>query len=93
MNKSDVIDAMAKITGNSKVETEKHLEAFLSVVTSNISKSDGVKIIGFGTFGTSLRKARSGRNPKTGAEITIPERYVPTFKPGKDLKEGATSAS
>lgn len=86
MNKSELIEAMSKMTGHSKSDTERHLEAFISVVSKNIGTQDGVKLVGFGTFGVSMRKARTGRNPKTGEEIQIPAREVPVFRAGKELK-------
>lgn len=52
-----------------------------------LRKKDGVKLVGFGTFSVSARKARVGRNPQTGEEIQIPARKVPVFRPGKELKE------
>ena len=86
MNKSELIAAMADITGSTKTDTEKALDAFITVVKQNISKDDGVRLVGFGTFTISERKARTGRNPQTGAEIQIPARNVPVFKAGKELK-------
>ena len=86
MNKAELVEAMARTTGATKAETEKHLEAFIGVVSKNIKKKDGVKLVGFGTFTVSARKARMGRNPQTGEEIKIPARKVPIFRPGKELK-------
>lgn len=87
MNKAELVEAMAKVTGSTKADTEKSLDAFIEVVTKNIKKKDGVKLVGFGTFSVSARKARMGRNPQTGEEIQIPARKVPVFRPGKELKE------
>ena len=84
---SRVIEAMAKITSATKADTEKSLDAFIEVVTKNVKKKDGVKLVGFGTFSVSDRKARMGRNLQTGEEIQIPARKVPVFRPGKELKE------
>ncbi|NRA64679.1 MAG: HU family DNA-binding protein [Pseudobacteriovorax sp.] len=87
MNKAELVEAMAKITSATKADTEKSLDAFIEVVTKNVKKKDGVKLVGFGTFSVSDRKARMGRNPQTGEEIQIPARKVPVFRPGKELKE------
>lgn len=87
MNKAELVEAMAKITGATKTDTEKSVHAFLEVVSKNIKKKDGVKLVGFGTFAVSNRKARVGRNPQTGEEIKIPARKVPVFRPGKELKD------
>jgi DNA-binding protein HU-beta len=79
MNKAELVEAMTKVTGLTKSDTEKTLDAFIEVVTKNIKKKDGVKLVGFGTFSVS--------NPQTGEEIQIPARKVPVFRPGKELKE------
>ena len=87
MNKAELVEAMTKVTGLTKSDTEKSLDAFIEVVTKNIKKKEGVKLVGFGTFVVSNRKARVGRNPQTGEEIRIPARRVPVFRPGKELKD------
>ena len=87
MNKAELVESISKVTQATKADTERMLDAFLDVVSKNIKKKDGVKLVGFGTFATSNRKARVGRNPQTGQEIQIPARKVPTFRPGKELKE------
>jgi DNA-binding protein HU-beta len=87
MNKAELVDAIAKVTKQTKAETERTLDAFINVVSTNIKNREGVKLVGFGTFSVSDRKARVGRNPQTGQEIQIPARKVPVFRPGKELKE------
>jgi nucleoid DNA-binding protein len=87
MNKAELIEAVSKVTDMTKAETERALDAFIDVVSKNIKKKDGVKLVGFGTFAVSARKARVGRNPQTGEEIQIPARKVPVFRPGKELKD------
>jgi len=87
MNKSELVEAIAKLTSQTKADTERSLDAFIDVIGKNIRKKEGVKLVGFGTFSVSNRKARIGRNPQTGEEIQIPARKVPVFRPGKDLKE------
>jgi DNA-binding protein HU-beta len=87
MNKADLIEQIAKMTSATKADTERLLDAFVDVVSKNIKKKDGVKLVGFGTFAVSNRKARVGRNPQTGEEIQIPARKVPVFRPGKELKD------
>jgi DNA-binding protein HU-beta len=87
MNKADLIEQISKMTSATKADTERLLDAFVDVVSKNIKKKDGVKLVGFGTFAVSNRKARVGRNPQTGEEIQIPARKVPVFRPGKELKE------
>lgn len=87
MNRAELVEAMAKETGHSKAECERWLVAFMGTVEKNVKKSDGVKLVGFGTFTTSRRKARTGRNPQTGRSIKIPAKTVPVFRPGAQLKE------
>jgi DNA-binding protein HU-beta len=87
MNKAELVDAISKITEHSKADAERSLDAFIDIVTKNIKKKEGIKLVGFGTFAVSNRKARVGRNPQTGQEIKIPARRVPVFRPGKELKE------
>ena len=86
MNKAELVEAIDKTTEQTKADTERTLDAFIDTVTKNIKKKDGVKLVGFGTFTVSDRKARVGRNPQTGEEIKIPARKVPVFRPGKELK-------
>ena len=86
MNKAELVEAIAKATEQTKADTERTLDALIETITKNIKKDDGVKLVGFGTFTVSDRKARIGRNPQTGEEIKIPARTVPVFRPGKELK-------
>ncbi len=87
MNKAELVEAISKVTNLTKADTERTLDAFIDVVGKNVKKKDGVKLVGFGTFAVSNRKARVGRNPQTGQEIQIPARKVPVFRPGKELKD------
>ena len=87
MNKSELVSAMAEAAGITKGEADKALDAFTDTVTETLKKGDKVSLVGFGTFSTSERAARKGRNPQTGAEIQIAARTVPKFKAGKGLKD------
>ena len=87
MNKTELIDAMAKESGLSKKDSEKALKAFTDTVTAALKKKDKVTLIGFGTFETRKRAARTGRNPQTGKEIKIKASTTPSFKAGKALKD------
>ena len=89
MNRAELVDALAKETSNSKAECERFLAAFIGTVEKNIKRKEGVKLVGFGTFTTAKRKARTGRNPQTGEEISIPARVVPVFRAGAVLKDAA----
>lgn len=87
MNRSELVEAIAKNTGATKADTDRMLNAFIETVEKNIRKDDGVRLVGFGTFTVSKRKARVGRNPQTGEEIKIPARTVPVFRAGNGLKD------
>lgn len=87
MNKTELIDAIAKESGLSKKDSEKALNAFTEVVGKTLKKKDKISLVGFGTFETRKRAARKGRNPQTGKEIKIAAATVPAFKPGKALKD------
>ena len=87
MNKAELIDAMAKETNLSKKDTEATLNAFVNAVSKELSKKGKVGLVGFGTFETRKRAARTGRNPQTGKELKIAAATVPAFKAGKALKE------
>ena len=85
MNKAELVEAIAKATEQTKADTERTLDALIETITKNIKKDDGVKLVGFGTFTVSDRKARIGRNPQTGAAIKIKAKKVAKFKAGKEL--------
>ena len=87
MNKADLISAIANETGLSKKDTEATVNSFVNVVSGAVENQDSVQLIGFGTFETRERAARTGRNPQTGEELKIAASTVPAFKPGKALKE------
>jgi DNA-binding protein HU-beta len=87
MNRAELIEAMAKETEQTKADCERWLSAFTNTVEKNIKKKDGVKLVGFGTFTTSKRKARTARNPQTGQPMKIAAKTVPVFRPGAQLKE------
>ncbi|MGI5059359.1 HU family DNA-binding protein [Treponema pectinovorum] len=87
MNKSELIDAMAKKSGLTKKDSELALKAFIETVSDTLAKGDDVALLGFGTFGIGERAARSGRNPKTGEVIKIKASKSPKFKAGKALKD------
>ncbi|MEI6462510.1 MAG: HU family DNA-binding protein [bacterium] len=87
MNKADLVAHVASKTGATKKLAAESVEAVLAAVTSSLKKGDSVTLTGFGTFKVVARKARTGRNPQTGATIKIPATKVPRFSAGKALKE------
>lgn len=86
MNKSNLIDSMAELSGLTKVDSERALNAFLESVSSALKAGDEVAIVGFGNFLVKESSARNGRDFKTGKPIEIPARKSVKFKPGKNLK-------
>jgi DNA-binding protein HU-beta len=87
MNKGELIDKIAKDAKLSKVQAGNALNSALDSVVSSLKKGGKVTLIGFGTFSVSSRKARTGRNPQTGARLTIPARRVAKFAAGAELKK------
>jgi DNA-binding protein HU-beta len=87
MTKAELIEKMAKDAGVSKSAAGKSLESFIEGVTKTLKKGNKVSLVGFGTFSLSKRKARKGRNPRTGETITIKAAKVPKFTAGKAFKE------
>lgn len=86
MNKNDLIEKMADEASISKNAAERALNAFMEGVTDSLKAGDDVVLVGFGSFTTSERAARTGRNPQTGESMQIPAATVVRFKPGKNLK-------
>lgn len=87
MNKSDLIGKMSADAGITKTQAQTALNSFIEATTDALKSNDKVILVGFGTFSTSVRSARKGRNPQTGAEINIAEKKVVRFKPGAELSE------
>lgn len=87
MNKAELINAIAEQTGLSKKDTESTINSFVNVVSDELAKKEKVQLVGFGTFETRKRAARTGRNPQTGKEIKIAAKTVPAFSAGKKFKE------
>jgi nucleoid DNA-binding protein len=86
MNKAQLIDEVAKVTCTKK-EAEKAIDATFAAIQKALKKGAAVTLVGFGTFRVSKRKARTGRNPQTGAALKIAAKKVPVFKAGKGLKD------
>ena len=87
MNKSDLIDAIAKSASISKASAGEALNGALAAIKEALKKNESVTLVGFGTFKVGKRAARTGRNPRTGAETKIKAAKVPKFAPGKALKD------
>jgi DNA-binding protein HU-beta len=96
MNKSELAQALANKTEMSKTDAQRAIDAIFSpddgVITEALKQGDRVQITGFGTFETRERKARTGRNPRTGREIRIGPTTSASFRPGKALKDAVKPA-
>jgi DNA-binding protein HU-beta len=87
MTKAELVAVIAEKAGLTKANAERSLNAFLDAVEDTLVKDGKLMLTGFGTFAVETRKARKGRNPRTGQEINIPESKVVKFRPGKQLKD------
>jgi DNA-binding protein HU-beta len=87
MNKQDLITKIAQDTGITKSNAAAAVDSFIEGITKSLKKGQPITFIGFGTFKTAQRKARTARNPQTGAAIKIPKRRVVRFSAGKALKQ------
>jgi DNA-binding protein HU-beta len=87
MNKADLIAAIAESSNLTKADLGRALEGMLSAIENALKAGDSVALVGFGTFSVKDRAERIGRNPQSGAEITIPAAKIPSFKAGKNLKD------
>jgi len=87
VNKTELIDHIAKQADISKAAAGRALEAIVGGIRYSLKKGNSVTLVGFGTFTVSKRAARTGRNPRTGAAIKIKAARVPKFRPGKALKD------
>lgn len=87
MNKTELIAAVAAKAELSKKDAEKALNATIDTITAALAEGDKVQLVGFGSFETKTREARTGRNPRTGENIEIAASRLPAFKAGKALKD------
>ena len=87
MNKQELIGSVADSSGLGKGDAVKAVEAVFDTISSALKKGDEVRLVGFGTFSVSKRKASTGRNPRTGEPMTIKASTQPKFKAGKGLKD------
>ena len=87
VNKTELIEHIAKNADISKAAAGRALDATIGAVKSTLKRGGTVALVGFGTFAVTKRAARKGRNPRTGAEIKIKAARIPRFRPGKGLKD------
>jgi DNA-binding protein HU-beta len=91
MNKSDLVAAIAEKAEIKKVDAEKALNAFVTVVQEELVKGGDIRLVGFGTFDVKERAAHTGVNPSTKEKIEIPASKAPRFKAGKALKDAVNA--
>ena len=91
MTNADIVNQIAEATGLTKTDTAAVVEGFLASVTSAMQQGEHIEIRGFGTFKVVTRASRTGRNPKTGDVVKIPQRPVPVFKPSRELRANVES--
>ncbi|HEX9954778.1 MAG TPA: HU family DNA-binding protein [Allosphingosinicella sp.] len=90
MNKQELIGTVAETTGLSRGDASRAVESVFDVITGALKRGDEVRLVGFGTFSCSKRKASTGRNPRTGEPMQIKESTQPKFKAGKVLKDSVS---
>ncbi len=87
MNKAELVEAVASKANITKKQAEECLDLAINTIIKSVTKGEKVALVGFGTFQSRERKARKGRNPKTGVELNIPAKKVPAFSAGKQFKQ------
>lgn len=87
MNKNDLVASVAANSGLSKADSTKAVDAVFDSITSSLKGGNEVRLVGFGTFTVTQRRASEGRNPRTGEKIQIPASNQPKFRAGKGLKD------
>ena len=87
MNKQELINAVSNETGSTKTAAAETIDAFLATVTNALAKGDAVQLIGFGSFSTGARAARTGRNPRTGEALQLAASKTVKFTAGKAFKD------
>jgi DNA-binding protein HU-beta len=92
MNKTELVEAVAAKTESTKAAAARAVEAVLDSIVEAVAKGDSVAVIGFGTFESRKRAARTGKNPRTGAAIKIAAATVPAFRAGKAFKDKVAGA-
>ena len=93
MNKSEITGRVADRIGMSRSAAGDAVDAVFEAVSEALANGEEVRVVGFGTFGTRNRPARTGRNPQTGESLSIPASTAPAFKPGKALKDAVNEGS
>lgn len=87
MTKADLVEEVVKVSGISKKQAERIVHTVFSSIVEALRHEHKIELRGFGSFRVRRRRSRQGRNPKTGDRVDVPEKRIPYFKPGKELKD------
>jgi integration host factor subunit beta len=87
MTKADLVDEVVRVSSVSKKHAEIIVNTVFSSIIEALERDDKIELRGFGSFRVRRRRSRQGRNPKTGDRVEVPEKRIPYFKPGKELKD------
>ena len=87
MNKQELIGTVAETTGLSRSDASRAVEGVFDAIGAALKRGDEVRLVGFGTFSCSRRKASTGRNPRTGETVSVAEKVIPVFKTGKEMRQ------
>jgi DNA-binding protein HU-beta len=87
MNKTDLVNSVSDLSGLTKADAGKAVDALFEAITSELKTGGEVRLTGFGSFSVAARAAREGKNPRTGEKVAIPASKAPKFSAGKGLKE------
>ena len=87
MTKQEIVNTVSEAIGLTKVETDTVMNGIMSTIVDSLANNERVELRGFGTFGVKHRMPKKARNPGTGEAIYLPERYVPTFKQSKNMRQ------
>lgn len=93
VTKADIVDRIASGTGLTKIETEAVVNGFIATIIDALKEGEGIELRGLGSFRVQHRKARKARNPQTNEEVRIGPRYVPLFRPSKELRRMVDQAT
>jgi integration host factor subunit beta len=87
MTKADLVEEVVQVSGLSKKDAEIIVNSVFTSITEALHRDEKIELRGFGSFRVRRRRSRQGRNPKTGDQVSVPEKRIPYFKPGKELKD------
>ena len=92
MNKQDLVNRVADATGLARNDASRAIDALLDTITEALARGEEVRLVGFGNFVAGVRKASTGRNPRTGEPMDLAESVVPKFRVGRNLKDACNHA-